>query len=97
MEKIKLLKPDLFVQYKLDIGIILPQLNNNLNSNIVNFFTGHKHFKINRNELSIPSISAIQKELNRNGELTELAYDNDIVELDDQNVGSYLHYAYSYN
>jgi|TARA_R110000744_G_scaffold48490_2_gene105899 hypothetical protein len=92
---IHILSPESFAQYKSDIGLIELY---DTDQSTVDLYTGHKHLVIDRDELSIPSIEAIKKELNSNAELKHLAHEHSIIEIHNQDtVGSYLSYVSTYN
>jgi hypothetical protein len=83
-----------FAKYKSSIGVILYS---NPDQTTVNLYTGDKHLRVNRDEISIPTLDAIEKELNRNDELKELAYENNLIELHSQDAESYMNYVSTYN
>jgi len=76
--KIIILNPELFIQYKSEIGIMLYTEEN---SPKVNFFTGQKHLKLNHNQIEIPSIEEIEDAILSDDHLRELAEDNNLVEI----------------
>jgi hypothetical protein len=94
MKNIYVTTPEAFVQYKSKIGILLFS---NQDQTIVNFYTGDKHQRVNSNELKNLTLEAVEKELNRNEELKELAYENNLIELHTQDVQSYMSYVSTYN
>jgi hypothetical protein len=77
MNKI-ILNQNAFTQYKSEIGIILYTKDH---SSQVNFFTGHKHLKLDRSQLEIPSTEEIEDAILSNDDLRELAEDNNLVEI----------------
>tara|TARA_R110002167_G_scaffold28560_6_gene95859 strand:- start:2419 stop:2703 length:285 start_codon:yes stop_codon:yes gene_type:complete len=83
-----------FAQYKSYIGLIELYVSDQTN---VDLYTGHKHFVIERDELSIPSIEAIKQELNRNDELKYLAHEYNLIELHSQDKVGFLSYVSLYN
>jgi len=83
-----------FAQYKSYIGLIDLYVTDQTN---VDLYTGHKHLVIERDELSIPSIEAIKKELNRNDELKHLAHEHNLIELHSQDKVGFLSYVSLYN
>ena len=95
MENIHILSSESFAKYKSKIGLILF---NDPEQKDVNFFTGKKHYKIKRNELKELLLSDLKEELNDNDELKELAYDNDLIEIYDQDTAASYHaYISAYN
>jgi hypothetical protein len=94
MKNIYVTTPEVFAQYKSKIGIILFS---NQDQTIVNFYTGDKHLRVNRDELRTLTLEAIEKELNRNEELKELAYENNLIELHTQDAQAYMNYVSTYN
>jgi hypothetical protein len=94
MKNIYVTTPEAFVQHGTKIGILLY---NNPNKILVNFYTGENHIKVNRSKLSTPTNESIEKTLNRNEELRELAFENNLIELHSQDSKSYLNYVSTYN
>ena len=90
-----ILKPEVFTQYKSQIGIMLYTEEN---SPQVNFFNGEKHLKLDRNLLETPSIEEIEDAIQSNNELRELAEDNDLVEIHhDDDIEDYMQYYSEFN
>lgn len=90
-----ILKPEVFTQYKSQIGIMLYTEDN---SPQVNFFNGEKHLKLDRNQLETPSIEEIEDAIQSNNELRELAEDNDLVEIHhDDDIEDYMQYYSEFN
>ena len=73
-----ILNPEVFIQYKSEIGVMLYTEEN---SPKVNFFTGQKHLKLDRNKIEIPSIEEIEDAILSDDHLRELAEDNNLVEI----------------
>lgn len=93
--KITITNPELFVQYKNQIGIMLYSEGK---STQVNFFTGHKHLKLERNQVESVSIEEIEKALHTNDYLRELAEDHDLVEIQEEyEPDDYMQYYSDYN
>jgi|TARA_R110002124_G_scaffold177087_2_gene345067 hypothetical protein len=93
--KIRILSPELFVQHRNQIGMILFTNEQNV---YVNFFTGdNEHKKVHRNELGSPSMSDLEVELISNDSLRHLASDNDCIEVSHQDSFDYIKYASSHN
>jgi hypothetical protein len=93
MKNIHLISQEPFVEYKSKIGVIL----DDTNQNAIDIFVNGKHLVVKRDELSTPSNNAVEKELTRNDELKEMAYENNLIELHSQDADSYLAYATYYN
>jgi len=90
-----ILNPDAFTQYKSEIGIMLYTEDH---SSQVNFFTGHKHLKLDRSELEIPSTEEIEDAILSNDHLRELAEDNNLVEIHyNDDAEDYMKYYSSFN
>ena len=90
-----ILKPEVFTQYKSQIGIMLYTEEN---SPQVNFFTGQKHLKLDRNQVETPSIEEIEDAILDNEDLRELAEDNDLVEIrHDNDIEDYMQYYSEFN
>ena len=95
MKHIHILSQQSFVQYKEVIGLI--DLYNS-DQTTVDIYTGNKHLVLQRDELSIPNIEAIEKELDRNDELKHMAHEHNLIEIHNQDtIGSYLSYVSNYN
>ena len=73
-----ILNPEVFIQYKSQIGIMLYTEEN---SKEINFFTGHKHLKLDRNQVETPSIEQIEDAILSDDHLRELAVDHNLVEI----------------
>lgn len=73
-----ILNPEVFTQYKSKIGIMLYTEEN---STQVNFFTGHEHLKLDRNQVERPSIEEIEDAILSDDHLRELAVDHNLVEI----------------
>ena len=93
MKNIHITSKESFMQRGNQLGIIL---HDNKNQNTVNFFTGGKHLVVKRDELNLVSYQTIEEELIGNPELKQLAHENDLIELHNQDVEGYLTYASSY-
>lgn len=92
---IHILSIESFAQHKSDIGLIELY---DTDQTTVDLYTGHKHLVIERDELTIPTLEAIEKELNRNAELKHMAHEHNIIEIHNQDaIGSYLSYVSKYN
>ena len=76
--KIIILNPELFIQYKSKIGIML---HTEKDSSKVNFFTGQEHLKLNRNQIEMLSMEEIEDAILSDDHLRELAEDNNLVEI----------------
>ena len=94
MKNIHLISQEPFIEYKSKVGIILAACPND---NTINIFVNGRHLVVKRDEISTPSNEAIEKELIRNEELKDLAYEYNLIELHSQDVESYLTYATYYN
>ena len=73
-----ILNPEVFTQYKSKIGIMLYTEED---STQVNFFTGHEHLKLDRNQVETPSIEKIEDAILADDHLRELAVDHNLVEI----------------
>jgi hypothetical protein len=93
MKNIHIVSPESFMQYGNQFGIVLFD---KPNQKTVNLFTGDKHLVVKRDELNFVSYQVIEKELIDNPELKELAHENNLIELHNQDVEGYLTYASSY-
>lgn len=90
-----ILKPEVFTQYKSQIGIMLYTEEN---SPQVNFFTGHKHLKLDRNQVETPSIEQIEDAILADDHLRELAEDHNLVEIHhDDDAEDYMEYYSNFN
>jgi len=90
-----ILNPELFIQYKSEIGIMLYTEND---SKEVNFFTGHKHIKVDRSQTELVSIQQIEDAVIANDHLRELAEDHNLVEIHhDDEPEEYMEYYSSFN
>lgn len=93
--KITITNPELFVQHKNQIGIMLYSEEN---KNQINFFTGHKHLKLDRKLVEPVSITQIEKAIQTNNYLRELAEDYDLVEIQEEyEHDNYMEYYSDYN
>lgn len=87
--------PELFIQYKKQIGIMLYSEDK---STQVNFFTGHKHLKIDRDQVESASIEEIINAIESNHYLRELAEDHDLVEIHEEyEPDNYMEYYSIFN
>jgi hypothetical protein len=89
-----ILKPEVFTQYKSKIGIMLYTEEN---SPQVNFFTGHKHLKLDRNQVEEPSIEQIEDAIIGDDHLRELAEDHNLVEIHHNETEDYMEYYSDFN
>lgn len=90
-----ILNPEVFFKYKSQIGIMLYTEDN---SKELNFFTGHKHLVLERNQVEEPSIEEIEDAILANENLRELAEDNDLVEIHhDNDIEDYMQYYSDFN
>ena len=89
-----ILKPEVFTQYKSKIGIMLYTEEN---SPQVNFFTGHKHLKLDRNQVETPSIEQIEDAIIGYDHLRELAEDHNLVEIHHDETEDYMEYYSDFN
>lgn len=90
-----ILKPEVFTQYKNQIGIMLYTEES---SSQVNFFTGHKHLKLDRNQIEVPSIEQIEDAILADDYLRELAEDHNLVEIHhDTEAEDYMEYYSDFN
>jgi hypothetical protein len=89
-----ILKPEVFTQYKSKIGIMLYTEEN---SPQVNFFTGHKHLKLDRNQVEEPSIEQIEDAIIGDDHLRELAEDHNLVEIHHDETEDYMEYYSDFN
>ena len=89
-----ILKPEVFTQYKSKIGIMLYTEEN---SPQVNFFTGHKHLKLDRNQVEEPSIEQIEDAIIVDDHLRELAEDHNLVEIHHDETEDYMEYYSDFN
>jgi hypothetical protein len=90
-----ILKPEVFTQYKSQIGIMLYTEEN---SKEINFFTGHKHLKVDRNQVETASIEEIRDAILADEHLRELAEDNNLVEIHhDDETEDYIEYYSNFN
>jgi len=94
MENTHVVSAESFAQYKSLIGIILYSTDD---QQVVNFHTGDRQLKVNRDDLSTPTLEAIEKAISRNEELKEIAFENNLIELHTQDVKSYMNYVSTYN
>jgi hypothetical protein len=93
--KITITNPELFVQHKNQIGIMLYSEDK---STQVNFFTGHKHLKVDRNQVEIASTEQIVNAIQTNDYLRELAEDHDLVEIQEEyEPDNYMEYYSEFN
>ena len=93
--KITITNPELFVQYKNQIGITLFTEDK---STHVNFFTGHKHLKLDRNQVEKASTEQIVNAIETNDYLRELAEDHDLIEIqEDYEPDNYMEYYTEFN
>ena len=90
-----ILNPEVFFKYKSQIGIMLYTEDN---SKELNFFTGHKHLVLERNQVEEPSIEEIQDAILSDDHLRQLAEDNNLVEIhDNTEAEDYMEYYSSFN
>lgn len=89
-----ILKPEVFTQYKSKIGIMLYTEEN---SPQVNFFTGHKHLKLDRNQVEEPSIEQIEDAIIGDDHLRELAEYHNLVEIHHDETEDYMEYYSDFN
>lgn len=90
-----ILNPELFFSYKSEIGIMLYTKDN---SDELNFFTGHKHLLLKRDQVDTPSVTEIEDAILTNDHLRELAEDNNLVEIHhDDELEDYMEYYTSFN
>lgn len=90
-----ILKPEVFFKYKSQIGIMLFTEDN---SKELNFFTGHKHLVLERNQVETPSIEQIEDAILSDDHLRELAEDNNLVEIHhDDDSEDYMEYYSTFN
>ena len=90
-----ILKPEVFTQYKSQIGIMLYTEEN---SKEINFFTGLKHLKVDRNQVEVASIEEIRDAILADDHLRELAEDNNLVEIHhDDETEDYMQYYTDFN
>ncbi len=93
--KIIITNPELFAQHKNQIGIMLYSEDK---STQVNFFTGHKHLKLDRTLVEPVSITQIETAIQTNNYLRELAEDHDLVEIQEEyEPDNYMEYYSDYN
>ena len=93
--KITITNPELFVQYKNQIGIMLYT---DEESTQVNFFTGHKHLKVDHKEVKKTSTEQIVNAIETNDYLRELAEDHDLVEIQEEyEPDNYMEYYTEFN
>jgi hypothetical protein len=93
--KITITNPELFVQHKNQIGIMLYSEDK---STQVNFFTGHKHLKLDRNQVETASTEQIVNAIQTNDYLRELAEDHDLVEIQEEyEADNYMEYYTEFN
>ena len=67
------------------------------NSPQVNFFTGHKHLKLDRNQVEEPSIEQIEDAIIGDDHLRELAEDHNLVEIHHDETEDYMEYYSDFN
>ena len=90
-----ILNTEVFFKYKSKIGIMLYTKEN---SEKMNFFTGHRHLKLNRDQVEKPSVEEIELAVLIDDDLRELADDNDLVEIhNDDSLEDYIEYYSSFN
>ena len=93
--KITITNPELFVQHKNQIGIMLYLEDK---STQVNFFTGHKHLKVDRKEVKKASTEEIVNAIETNDYLRELAEDHDLVEIQEEyEADNFMEYYTEFN
>ena len=92
--QVLILKPELFVQYKKKIGILLY---NSDKAPTVNLFIGDQHIVIKRNEILSPLVDDLNKYLLADEALRYLALEHNLIEVHDQDRNSYLDYYSLYN
>ena len=64
----------------------------------VNFFTGHKHLKLDRNQVETASTEQIVNAIQTNDYLRELAEDHDLVEIQEEyEADNYMEYYTEFN
>jgi hypothetical protein len=93
MKPIIILSLEPFAKYKSYIGVIAEHEDTNL----IILNTGHRQFNLKPSQLKSITIEEINRALNRNEELKELAYENNLIELHTQDAQSYMSYVSSYN
>ena len=90
-----ILNPEVFTQYKSKIGIMLYTEED---STQVNFFTGHEHLKLDRNQVETPSIETIEDAILSDDHLRELAVDHNLVEIHyNDETEDYMEYYSTFN
>ena len=90
-----ILNPEVFFKYKSQIGIMLYTEED---SKELNFFTGHKHLVLDREEVEIPSIEKIQEAVLTDDHLRELAEDNNLIEIHyNDGTEEYMEYYSTFN
>ena len=92
--QVLILKPELFVQYKRKIGILLY---NSDKAPTVNLFIGDQHIVVKRNEISSPLVDDLNEYLLGHEALRYLALEHNLIEVHDQDRKSYLNYYSLYN
>jgi hypothetical protein len=92
--QVLILKPELFVQYKKKIGILLY---NSDKAPTVNLFIGDQHIVVKRNEISSPLVDDLNEYLLGHEALRYLALEHNLIEVHDQDRKSYLDYYSLYN
>ena len=90
-----ILNPELFIQYKSKIGIMLYTEED---SPQVNLFTGYEHLKLDRDQVKAPSIEEIEDAVVSNEHLRELAEDHNLIEIHyNDETEDYLEYYSTFN
>lgn len=90
-----ILNPELFIQYKSKIGIMLYT---EQDSPQVNLFTGYEHLKVDRNQIKTPSIEEIEDAVVSDEHLRELAEDHNLVEIHyNDDTEDYMEYYSTFN
>ena len=92
--QVLILKPELFVQYKKKIGILLY---NSDKAPTVNLFIGDQHIVVKRNEISSPLVDDLNEYLLGHEALRYLALEHNLIEVHYQDRNSYLDYYSLYN
>ena len=92
--QVLILKPELIVQYKKKIGILLY---NSDKAPTVNLFIGDQHIVVKRNEISSPLVDDLNEYLLGHEALRYLALEHNLIEVHDQDRNSYLDYYSLYN
>ena len=93
MQRTIFLKPQFIMQYKSMIGVVLYN-----EDDYLTFSTGHKVYRIQEEDVIIPSLSDIEYKLSRDEDLRHLAIEHDIIEIQERDsMESYISYINTYN